>query len=119
MAMIPNDKIKVVRRPRRPTILPSPKDQIDGAGFRGGVWAFTPKCSIIAIAKGRTLREMRRRKYIIYEALRDAWRIGQMRRDQYGQWFCFGATKGHVLVRRKGAGAHLMTEREWDALDDV
>lgn len=105
-------------RPRRPTILPAMKDRLDGTGWRGSVWAFSPKKTVIAIAKGKTLREMRRRKHVIFEAIRDSWRIGQTRRDQYGQWKCFGATKGHVIVRRKGAAARMMTERAWDSLAD-
>ncbi len=59
---------------------------------------------------------MRRRKTIIWEAFRFSWRIGQMRYDEHGPRKCFAATRGYVLVRRKGAAAHLMTEKEWDAL---
>jgi hypothetical protein len=76
-----------------------------------------PKSTVIASAYGKTLREMRRRKYVIYHALKSAWRIGQKRRDETGVWKCFGATRGHVLLR-KGSEVRRLTEKEWDAMKE-
>jgi hypothetical protein len=103
---------------RKPTILPALRDQKLASGYKGGVLQFSPKGKVIASAYGRTIREMRKRKWIIYEALSHAWRIGQRRRDKAGVWKCFGATRGHVLLR-KGSEVRLVTEREWDALEQV
>ncbi len=101
---------------RKPTILPTLRDQKVAGGYKGGVVQFSPKPKVIASAYGRTLREMRKRKRTIYDALQNTWRIGQRRRDKAGVWKCFGATRGHVLLR-KGSEVRLVTEREWDALE--
>ncbi|MGO8931315.1 MAG: hypothetical protein ACLQU3_31040 [Limisphaerales bacterium] len=42
--------------------------------------------------------------------------IGQKRRDKAGVWTCFGATQGHVLLR-KGSEVRRLTEKEWDAMN--
>jgi hypothetical protein len=60
---------------------------------------------------------MRRRKHVIYDALKSAWRIGQKRRDKAGVWTCFGATQGHVLLRKRSAVRRL-AEKEWDAMKE-
>ena len=83
----------------------------------GRVVEFSPKFTVIASAYGKTLREMRRRKHVIYDALKSAWRIGQKRRDKAGVWACFGATQGHVLLR-KGSEIRRLTEKEWDAMKE-
>jgi len=87
-----------------------------GGGYRGSVVELRSK-SVIASAYGKTLREMRQRKWAIYDALKSAWRIGQERRDQGGVWACFGATQGHVLLR-KGSEVRRLTEKEWDAMKE-
>ena len=100
---------------RRPVILPGLKDRKLAGGYLGSVVEFSPKSTVIASAYGKTLREMRRRKYVISDALKSAWRIGQKRRDKAGMWACFGATQGHVLLR-KGSAVRRLTEKEWDAM---
>src|ERR1035438_8524853 len=55
---------------RRPVILPGLKDRKLAGGYLGRVVEFSPKSTVIASAYGKTLREMRRRKYVIYDALR-------------------------------------------------
>jgi hypothetical protein len=102
---------------RRPLILPGRKDRKLAGGYIGRVVEFRPKPTVIASAYGRTLREMRQRKYDISDALKSAWRIGQKRRDKTGVWACFGATQGHVLLR-KGSQLRLLAEKEWDAMQD-
>ena len=102
---------------RRPLILPGLKDRKLAGGYLGRVVEFTPKPTVIASAYGKTLREMRQRKYAISEALRCAWRIGEKRRDKAGVWKCFGATNGHVLLR-KSSEVRLLTEKEWDAMKE-
>jgi hypothetical protein len=102
---------------RRPTILPGLKDRKLAGGYRGSVVEFRQKFTVIASAYGKTLREMRRRKWAIYDALKSAWRIGQKRRDKAGVWACFGATQGHVLLR-KGSEVRRLTEKEWDTMKD-
>jgi hypothetical protein len=82
----------------RPVILPGLKDRKLAGGYLDRVVEFSPKFTVIASAYGKTLREMRRRKHVIYDALKSAWRIGQKRRDKAGVWACFGATQGHVLL---------------------
>ena len=102
---------------RRPLILPELQDRKLVGGYLGRVVELTPKSTVIASAYGKTLREMRQRKYAISEALRCAWRIGQKRRDETGVWKCFGATQGHVLLR-KGSEVRRLTEKEWDAMKE-
>ena len=99
---------------RQPVILPALQDRKLADGYIGRVVEFSPKPTVIASAYGKTLREMRQRKYVISDALKSAWRIGQKRRDKAGVWACFGATQGHVLLR-KGSQLRLLTEKEWDA----
>ena len=102
---------------RRPIILPALKDRKLAHGYLGKVVELTSsKFTVIASAYGKTLREMRKRKYVIFDALKSAWRIGQKRRDKTGVWACFGATQGHVLLR-KGSQVRLLTEKEWDAMN--
>jgi hypothetical protein len=60
---------------------------------------------------------MRRRKYVIYDALKSAWRIGQKRRDKAGVWACIGATQGHVLLR-KGSAVRRLMEKAWEAMNE-
>ena len=98
-------------------ILPSLNDRKLADGYKGQVVEFSPKRTVIASACGKTLREMRTRKYVIYDALKSAWRIGQKRRDKAGLWKCFGATQGYVLLR-KGSEVRLATEEEWDAMKE-
>ena len=102
---------------RRPIILPGLKDRKLAGGYLGRVVQFSPKPTVIASAYGKTLREMQRRKYVIFDALKSAWRIGQKRRDKAGLWACFGATQGHVLLR-KGSEVRRLTEKEWDAMKE-
>jgi hypothetical protein len=78
---------------------------------------FSPKSAVIASAYGKTPREMLRRKHVIYDALKSAWRIGQKRHDKAGVWACFGATQGYVLLR-KGSEVRQLTEREWDVMKE-
>ncbi len=102
---------------RRPLILPGLHDRKLAGGYLGRVVELAPKSTVIASAYGKTLREMRQRKYVIYDALKSAWRIGQKRRDKAEMWACFGATQEHVLLR-KASEVRLLTEAEWDAMKE-
>src|ERR1035438_3285491 len=62
---------------RRPVILPGLRDRKLAGGYLGSVVEFSPKSTVIASAYGKTLREMRRRKDVIYDALKSDWRMGQ------------------------------------------
>ena len=108
-------RVVSTNKKRQPLILPGLKDRKLADGYLGRVVEFTPKPTVIASAYGKTLREMRRRKYVISDALKSAWRIGQKRRDKAGVWACFGATQGHVLLR-KGSAVRRLAEEEWDAM---
>ena len=77
-------RVMPTNKKRRPLILPGLKDRKLAGGYLGRVVEFSPKSTVIASAYGKTLREMRRRKYVIYDALKSAWRIGQKRRDKAG-----------------------------------
>ncbi len=99
----------------QPCILPGLKNRKLAGGYLGTVVEFSPKFTVIASAHGKTPREMLRRKHVIYDALKSEWRIGQKRRDKAGVWACFGATQGHVLLR-KGSEIRWLTEKAWDAL---
>ena len=105
----------LANKKRRPCILPGLRDRKLAGGYLGKVLEFSPKPTAIASAYGKTLREMRRRKYVISDALKSAWRIGQKRRDKAGVWACFGATQGQVLLR-KGSAVRRLAEEEWDAM---
>jgi hypothetical protein len=108
-------RVVFANKKRRPCILPGLRDRKLAGGYLGKVLEFSPKPTVIASAYGKTLHEMRRRKHVIYDALKSAWRIGQKRRDKAGVWACFGATQGHVLLR-KGSAVRRLTEKEWDAM---
>ena len=95
-------RVVSTNKKRRPCILPGLKDRKLAGGYLGSVLEFSPKPTVIASAYGKTLREMRRRKHVIYDALKSAWRIGQKRRDKAGVWVCLAPMTRLALLDLAG-----------------
>ena len=109
---------RLVRRRPAP-ILPTLRDTVKPGGYEGAIMRYSPKRKIIVRIFDENLKEMRFKKHLIYDALKNQYLIGQVKRDEIGTKKCVGYAIGHVLVRRKGCAIHIMRVKEWRKLQDA